>query len=131
MHLKLIRIYGYRATNGYLIADKKVVAKTIELPWKQNRQSVSCIPEGTYTLRKRISPRFGLHLEILNVPKRNYILFHPANDALRELRGCIAPVTELIGTGLGTHSRLAMRKLMDVVLPVLDSEQVLTLTIQT
>jgi len=131
MQLTLIRIYGHSGTNGYLIADKKVIAKTIELPWRQNQRSVSCIPEGTYSLGKRQSPRFGLHLEILNGPNRELILFHPANDALRDLRGCIAPVTELVGPGMGTKSRLAMQKLMDLVLPILDSGQLLTLKIQT
>jgi hypothetical protein len=131
MQLTLIRIYGHSGTNGYLIADKKVIAKTIELPWKQNQRCISCIPEGTYRLRKRRSPRFGLHLEVLDVPGRKYILFHPANDALRELRGCIAPVTELVGPGIGSKSRQAMQKLMDLVTPILDSGQLLTLKIQT
>jgi hypothetical protein len=131
MVIKLIRIYGNAGTNGYLIANKQVIAKTIELPWRQNQRCVSCIPEGTYTLKKRRSNRFGLHLEVLNVPNRNFILFHPANDALQQLRGCIAPVSELIGPGLGTQSRLAMRKLMDLALPVLDGGQLLTLKIQT
>lgn len=120
MHLTLIRIYGNSGTNGYLIHDKKVVSKTIELPWRNNRRSESCIPEGLYTLRDRYSPHFGRHLEIMDVPGRDLILFHPANDASRQLRGCIAPVTELVGPGLGNHSRQAMQRLMNLVLPVID-----------
>jgi|SRR5690554_4264991 hypothetical protein len=131
MHLTLIRIYGNVGTNGYLICNKKVIAKTIELPWKQNRRSESCIPEGVYTLRERYSPQFGRHLEVVNVPNRDLILFHPANDARRELRGCIAPVTELVGPGLGINSRPAMRKLMDLIIPILDNNECLTLKIQT
>jgi hypothetical protein len=72
---------------------------TIELPWKNNQAGVSCIPEGKYDLVKRWSPKFGSHLQILNVPGRELILIHPANDALLELRGCIAPVCLLTGAG--------------------------------
>ena len=131
MHLTLIRIYGNAGTNGYLICDKKVIAKTIELPWKRNLRSESCIPEGVYNLRERYSPHFGRHLEVMNVPGRDLILFHPANDARRELRGCIAPVTELVGPGMGINSRMAMRKLMDLVIPILDNSICLTLKIHT
>lgn len=131
MKLTLIRLYGNLGTNGFLIANKQLICKTIELPWRNNQPSVSCIPEGKYVLRLRDSERFGRHLEIIDVPKRSLILFHPANDALRELRGCIAPVTELVGQGMGTESRLAFRKLMDRLTPVLLNEELVTLNIQT
>lgn len=131
MELTLIRLYGNLGTNGYLIHNKTVLCKTIELPWKSNRISESCIPEGKYTLRDRFSTRFGRHLEIVNVPNRNLILFHPANNAMRELRGCIGPVSELIGEGLGLNSRMAFRKVMDLALPILDSGKLITLKIQT
>jgi Family of unknown function (DUF5675) len=50
----------------------------IELPWKKNQAGVSCIPEGEYGLAKRWSFKFGRHLQILNVPGREYILIHLA-----------------------------------------------------
>ena len=131
MHLTLIRIYGSTGTNGYLVAQGKLICKTIELPWKSNIPSESCIPEGKYLIRDRYSPRFGRHLEVADVPKREHILFHPANDARRELQGCIAPVTELIGAGMGLQSKQAMLKLLDLVLPVLDNGEIVTLIIQT
>jgi len=131
MKLILIRLYGNMGTNGYLLHDKRVLCKTIELPWRNNQPSISCIPEGSYNLRQRFSKRFGRHLEILNVPNRSLILFHPANNALRELRGCIAPVTELVGQGLGNYSRKAFRKLMDRVNPILEQGELITLKIQT
>ncbi len=131
MHLRLIRIYGSTGTNGYLVANHKVICKTIELPWKGNQRSVSCIPEGKYTLRERYSKRFGRHLEILNVPDRDLILIHPANDARKELRGCIAPVSELIGPGMGIKSRAATLRLLDLVTPVLERGDTVTMTIDT
>jgi hypothetical protein len=131
MELTLIRLYGNLGTNGYLIHNKRVLCKTIELPWKGNRLSESCIPEGKYRLRERYSARFGRHLEICEVPNRSLILFHPANNALRELRGCIAPVTELVGEGKGILSRQAFRRLMELVIPALELEELITLKIQT
>jgi hypothetical protein len=35
-------------------------------------------------------------LEVIDVKNRKLILFHPANNALKELNGCIAPVTKLV-----------------------------------
>ena len=74
---------------------------SIELPWKENQTGVSCIPEGRYELVKRWSPKFLRHLQVMNVPGREYILIHPANEALQELKGCIAPVCFLTGAGKG------------------------------
>jgi hypothetical protein len=131
MHLRLIRIYGYTGTNGYLIANHKVICKTIELPWKSNKRSVSCIPEGKYTIRELYSTRFGRHLEICNVPGRDLILFHPANDAQKQLRGCIAPVSELIGPGMGINSRAATLRLLDLVTPVLEKGGIVTISVHS
>ena len=68
------------------------VCKTIELPWEENLRNISCIPEGDYLLGLRHTERLGDHLVIEDVPGRQGILIHPANDAKKELRGCIAPV---------------------------------------
>ncbi|MGB6037914.1 MAG: DUF5675 family protein [Cryomorphaceae bacterium] len=114
MKFNLIRIYGNQGTNGYLIAEGKLVCKTIELPWRMNQPNVSCIPEGQYNLKARYSPRFGHCVEVSNVPDRSHILFHPANNALRELRGCIAPVSELTGQGTGLRSRAATQRFLEV-----------------
>ena len=40
---------------------------------------------------------------------------HPANDALLELEGCIAPVTALTGEGKGQQSRMAFTRLTNMV----------------
>jgi hypothetical protein len=57
------------------------------------------------------------------------ILFHPANNALRELKGCIAPVTKLSGPGLGLMSRKAFAKLKDLVYKALDNEESVALLV--
>lgn len=97
MVLVLTRTYFPEGTNGKLVHEGTIICHTIELPWKDNLSQVSCIPEGEYFIEKRYSSRFGWHLEVLNVPNRSLILFHPANNALNELRGCIAPVSQHSG----------------------------------
>lgn len=62
---------------------------TLELPWRDNRQNVSCIPLGRYKVKKRISHKYGEHLHILGVPGRSWILIHEANF-VTQLRGCVA-----------------------------------------
>lgn len=71
--------------------------KTVELPWRDNEVSKSCIPEGTYIMRKRVSGvvqrtsggRFTEGWEITHVPDRTYIMVHVGNTTA-DLNGCIA-----------------------------------------
>ena len=51
------------------------------------------------------------------------ILVHPANNALKELKGCIAPVTLLTGEGKGSQSRIAIDKIRIPVLKSLEKEE--------
>jgi hypothetical protein len=129
MVLELSRTYFPDGTNGKLECEGKFICNTIELPWKKNETKVSCIPEGEYFIKKRYSNRFKWHLEIVNVKNRSLILFHPANNALQELKGCIAPVTKLSGPGLGLMSRNAFAKLKDLVYRALDNEESVALIV--
>jgi len=131
MVLVLTRTYFPEGTNGKLVCDGKIVCHTIELPWKDNIGQVSCIPEGEYFIRKRYSSKFRWHLEIIDVMNRSLILFHPANNALEELKGCIAPVTQLSGQGLGLQSRRAFIKLKKLVYPELDAKESVLLLVQS
>jgi hypothetical protein len=111
MELELIREYHAGGTNGEVRHNGVLICRTIELPWLQNRRRVSCIPEGRYEVRARFTARRGQHLVVLPVPGRSGILIHPANHAMTELLGCIAPVTEHTGPGHGTLSRAATQTL--------------------
>ena len=128
MELELFRTYDPEGTNGEL---KLVVCNTIELPWLQNERNVSCIPEGRYELRKRFIKKFGLHLLVVDVPDRSWILIHPANDAKTQLKGCIAPVTKLTGPGKGSESRLANEKLKALLLEALERKEKVFITIKS
>ncbi|MGL2965857.1 DUF5675 family protein [Flavobacterium sp. XGLA_31] len=129
MVLFLTRTYFPDGTNGILVCDGTLVCYTIELPWQENQQRVSCIPEGNYFIVKRYSAKYRWHLEVVGVPNRRYILFHPANCALRELQGCIAPVTTLSGPGCGQQSVKAFQQLKQLTYPAIERGESVTLTI--
>ena len=131
MVLVLNRTYFPDGTNGKLECEGKLICNTIELPWKNNETKVSCIPEGKYFIKKRYSNKFQWHLEIIEVKNRSLILFHPANNALQELKGCIAPVTKLSGPGLGLMSRKAFRQLKELVYKALDSTESVALIVES
>lgn len=76
----------------------------------------SCIPEGRYQLFVRYSQKFHTHFLIGGVSNRDLILIHPANDALKELKGCIAPVLSLAGPGKGSQSVMALQKIKDLII---------------
>ncbi|MBL0012564.1 MAG: hypothetical protein IPP30_02055 [Flavobacterium sp.] len=131
MVLILTRKYFLDGTNGKLECEGKFLCYTIQLPWKENEKRISCIPEGEYFLRKRYSKKFDWHLELVAVENRKLILMHPANNALQELNGCIAPVTKLSGPGLGLQSRKAFAKLKSLVYGALDSAEKVKIIVQS
>lgn len=76
-------------TFGVLSADK-LVFFTVELPWKNNANNVSCIPTGKYRCTWTKSPRLKKYTyEVTGVPKRAGIRIHSANFASQVL-GCIS-----------------------------------------
>jgi hypothetical protein len=131
MELELIRTYYFSGTNGKILAQGSLITYTIELPWKENLAQVSCIPEGRYELVKRWSPKFNRHLQVMNVSQRENILIHPANDAMHELKGCIAPVSLITGVGKGIRSRMALEVLTSLVYGALDRHDHVFITIKS
>ena len=95
-------------TCGHLLDDNgKEVCKTLELPWRDNATSISCIPAGTYAAQRRYSPEHQCDVfEIGNVPGRHDVEIHHGNTT-RDTRGCV-----LVGTRFG---------MLDGVRAVLDS----------
>lgn len=115
MELELLREYFPQGTNGEMLHNGESVCFTIELPWKNNEKNISCIPEGKYSVLVRCNKEFGWHLILTGVLDRDGILIHPANDALKELKGCIAPVTKITSVGCGSSSKRALQKLLEKV----------------
>jgi hypothetical protein len=115
MEFVLYRNYFDEGVNGTLFYNGTYLCNTIELPWKNNKTGISCIPEGKYELKLRHSEHLGEHIQLIKVPDRKWILIHAANDAKKELRGCIAPVSKLNGKGKGSNSKRAMDILIRTV----------------
>lgn len=131
MELVLTRQYLERGVNGTLTLNYNRICDTIELPWRNNQRRISCIPEGRYLLRKRYTGRFGWHCRVLDVPGRSAILIHAYNNALKESKGCIAPVSRLTGAGTGNASRIALRNLLKTLSDAFDRHEPVFLTIQS
>lgn len=115
MEIYLKRKYYPTGTNGQFFYNGQLICEAIELPWRANKRSISCIPEGRYQLIKRMHTKHGLQIAVVNVPNREGILIHPANFALRELQGCIAPVTKCTTAGEGNYSRIALERLQALI----------------
>jgi hypothetical protein len=100
--------YHPEGTLGVIeLAGKKLF--TIERPWLDNAQNVSCIPTGTYLTRWRESPRFGFTWELQDVPDRSYILIHAANYP-SNVQGCIGLGEGLMGDKIAvSNSRKAVK----------------------
>ncbi len=113
--LVLRRTYGEQGTNGTIYFEGEQVCHTIELPDRNNIQRLSCIPEGCYKLEKRKYTKHGEQIGIPAVLGREAILIHAANNAMKQLMGCIAPVTTLTGEGTGDESAKALVKLKALV----------------
>jgi Family of unknown function (DUF5675) len=62
--------------------------KTLELPYLGNRTLISCIPKGTYEVKKHNSPTFGKCFKLFDVPGRTDILIHKGNFN-KDTKGCI------------------------------------------
>ena len=69
-----------QGTEGVLITDG-FMCKTLELPWRENKRSISCIPQGEYNVRIRQSPKYGSVYWVTKVPDRTWILIHAGNYA--------------------------------------------------
>ncbi|MDR6733501.1 DUF5675 family protein [Sphingobacterium sp. 2149] len=118
--LLLQRKYGAQGTNGTITYQGEVICHTIELPDRNNIPRISCIPIGQYKLEKRRYPKHGEQIGIPIVLGREAILIHAANNALKELQGCIAPVTTLTAEGRGDYSGKALAKLKALVYSLWD-----------
>ena len=129
MELLLERVYDPKGTDGILSSEGNFLCLTIELPWRKNKPLVSCIPEGRYELAIRFSKRHGLHLQVMAVPGRSLILIHKANNARKELKGCIAPVRESVSPGIGKDSHPAFNALLKQVSDYLENGEQVWLSI--
>lgn len=89
--IRLERVYMAAETLGSMYDENGMfIAKTMELPWKDNRRSISCIPEGDYKVIKQPAKpsRPYPYFRLPNVPGRSGILIHRITY-VKDLKGCL------------------------------------------
>lgn len=99
--------HGEKQTLGNwftLDANNEVVynCETLEPAWENNQRNISCIPQGTYKVKKRHSQRFKHHFHITDVEGRDWILVHAGNFR-KDTRGCVlvgSQLTDINADGL-------------------------------
>lgn len=96
----LKRVYLPTRVLGSIYDPKgQMIAKTLELPWLENKRAISCIPEGTYKVIKqppkpdRPYPYFRLP----SVPGRSGILIHRGTNPTHS-KGCILVASRFTNT---------------------------------
>lgn len=88
IHLIRDRLVTDGPTMGRLYCGQ-LVFETLEVPWKDNAQDISCIPKGRYRVVIADSTRFqGPMPRLEGVPGRTGILFHPGHQ-VANTEGCI------------------------------------------
>jgi len=112
----LEREYSPFATFGKIYVGSKRW-DTLERPWANNAPNVSCIPEGTYLLRRDETGKHRyLRIPDEDVAPRSAIEVHPANTVL-DLQGCIAVgvlvAESQIKNPLLAKSKASCRELLD------------------
>ena len=98
----LSRIHQHDCTIGILNYGLSARACTLELPWKENQQNISCIPAGYYVAQYRKSPSNGDVIELKDVPSRSFIQIHSGNYT-SQIAGCILvgdSIVDLNGDGV-------------------------------
>lgn len=90
-------------TFGIFKMEDGTTFSSLELPWKDNQNGVSCIPVGVYNCKWINSPKHGECYQVMDVQGRQMIEIHSANFAgdasqgfISQLLGCIA-----LGTSIG------------------------------
>jgi len=75
-------------TQGRLVLPGGALFFTLERPWLDNRNGVSCVPTGTYHCLWRQRPNKTWTYWLSDVPGRTWILIHSGN-VVAHVEGCI------------------------------------------
>jgi hypothetical protein len=93
-------------TAGVLSFNNMTICQTLELPNRQNIETISCIPLGSYICIWVVIKKFGGVYMLTNVPNRSGILMHSGNFAgatdiglNSDVRGCILFASNVINNG--------------------------------
>lgn len=74
------------------VQTNSLICNTMELPWRDNQEDISCIPAGEYRIKMTNSPKYGSCYKVFGVENRTDILIHKGNTT-NDTKGCILPVS--------------------------------------
>ena len=95
---------------GKLSVNGAELCWTLELPWKDNKNDISCIPVGFYQGTIRTDGSKGWRIELVGVPKRGNIQIHVGNYP-SDVLGCILLGTDWFYGDAVLNSQSALAKL--------------------
>jgi hypothetical protein len=105
MKVEIIRVeQGDDGTFGVLKLEGKCFCVTLELPWVDNQNNISCIPDSDYICYRFDSPSHGEVWELQDVPNRTHVQIHPGNS-VKDTLGCIV-VAQYFGKLQGNRAVL-------------------------
>lgn len=78
-YVNIFRIEKSKQGTIGILSTGNFYCYTMELPWYNNIRQYSCIPNGSYNVIIRHSPKYGKVYHIKNVKNRSYILTHSGN----------------------------------------------------
>ena len=79
---------GLECTLGTLFTWGGITFATLEKPWRDNKNFISCVPKGVYRVVRHNTEDYPNTWRLLSVPNREGILIHIGNYS-RETKGCI------------------------------------------
>ncbi len=114
-------------TISALLNGDDEVCRLLELPWRENEQSISCIPPARYWvdyLAESASGHYKDVYHITGVPGRSGILIHKGNYAgdeslgfMSDSAGCLLPCVSIgksFNQTMGQDSKTALQRLHEV-----------------
>jgi hypothetical protein len=103
---------------------------SLELPWRDNKRGISCVPAGTYVAKMVRTPKHGLIYMLQNVPGRSAILEHSGNWAgdvskgyRSHVQGCIL-LGKYRGTSQGQRAVIVSRPAVKAMMAAMHNEDV-------
>ena len=123
MHLVIKRENTTPAGNvpGRLYVDGLFFAYTLE-------NDALKIPAGTFPAYWRFSPKFLANKIAIDVPGRNYIMFHGGNVATEDSAGCVLTAARKLSADYIQGD--ASTELYNTVRPALDAGEAVTVTVK-
>lgn len=114
---------------GVLKLEWRCFCVTLELPWYDNQENISAIPDGEYICYRFQSPSRGEVWELQNLPNRKHVQIH-AGNTVKDTLGCIL-VAQYFGKLQGNRAILNSGKTFNEFMEATRQANRLDLTIDS